>query len=181
MSVKFDNDKYKKSKVKATFNDIEIYNPQTMRKVYRELCELIKQNSGEVEVEDGLFDVQVNNPILILRFMLINLSNIENEEYWNSKNDDELDEILITADGDFKEAVDTLLDIIVEVSQNIRKQESRKLKQIENKIIKLAKTFQFNNNVDEKLKEFGIDTETLDVIQSLLEGQPKEQNLIKDK
>lgn len=178
--VKLKNE-YIKDKVKATFNDIEIYNPQNKRKIYRELCELIKLNSGEVEVEDGLFDIQINDPISILRFMLINITNIENAEYWNNLNDDELDEMLITADGDFKEAVDSLLDILVEVSQNIRKQEIRKLKMTENKLIKLAKVFQFDNNVEERLKEFGIDMKTMSEIQNLLGETNVQENLIENK
>lgn len=172
--------KYIKDKLRAKFNDLEVYNPQLFKEIHKELCELIKENSRQIELEDG-FDIQIDNVIKIMRFMLNNLSNLEDVEYWNNISDEKLEEMLNLADGDFKQVIDNLYDIMVEIAQDIRKENVRKLKLAENRLIELTETFKFNNDIDEKLKEFGIDTGTIAVIQNLLIGQVSEQNLIENK
>lgn len=164
MAVKLDS-KYIKSKIKAKFGELEVHNPID-KKVHSELVALIRDNSTNIELENGMTDIKVDNTILIMRYMLKNLTNIEDHEYWNNINDDDLEEMLNLADGDFKSVVNTLLDILLEVGQDIRVEEIRKLDMINNKIEELIKVFKFNKDVDSKLKEFGIDRELLAKIQS---------------
>lgn len=160
-------DKYIKDKIKAKFNDLEVYNPQHIKNVYKELKEMIKENSKQIELKDEMFDIQIDNTVQIMRYMLLNLTNTDSA-YWNSMDDGILEDTLFFIDGDLKQVIDSLQDIMVEIAQDIRKENVRKLKLVENRIIELAETFKFNNNVDEKLKEYGIDSNTILAIQNLL-------------
>lgn len=178
------NEKYIKDKLKEKFGELEVYNPQAMKDVYKELYEMIKERSKQVESEDGLLDIQIDNTVQIMRYMLINLTNT-NIAYWKSIIDDEMfEDTLDMADGDLKQVIDSLKDIMVEVAQDIRKENVRKMKLLENRIIELTEVFKTKNNIDERLKEFGIDTDTISAIQNLLIGQASKQeneNLIENK
>lgn len=163
MSIKLDS-KYIKNKLKAKYAELEVYNAID-KNIYAELAEMIKSNSSNVELENGMSDIKIDNTILIMRYMLKNLTNIEDNEYWDSVNDNDLEEILNLANGDFKSVVNSLLDIMLEIAQDIRLEEIRKLDMISNKIEELTKVFEFNQDMDVKLKEFGIDRELLAKIQ----------------
>lgn len=153
-------------KTKAKFGEYEVHNPRYMKDIYKELKEMIKENSKQIELKDGMFDIQIDNTVQIMRYMLMNITNVV---CWNGLTDDEMFEDTVSeANGDLKQVVDYLLDMMVEIAQDIRKENVRKLKLVENRIIELAETFKFNNNVNEKLKEFGIDSNTILEIQNLL-------------
>lgn len=152
-------------KRKAKFGQYEVHNPRYLKDIYKELKEMIKENSKQIELKDGMFDIQIDNSVQIMRYMLMNLTNVV---CWNGIDDEMFEDTVSEADGDLKQVVDSLMDIMVEVAQDIRKENVRKLKLVENRIIELAETFKFNNNVDEKLKEYGIDSNTILAIQNLL-------------
>lgn len=164
MSIKLDS-KYIKNKLKATYGELEVYNAID-KTIYGELAEMIKDNSTPVDLENGMSDIKIDNTVSIMRYMLISLTNIESKEYWDNVNDNDLEEMLNLADSDFKLVVNSLLDIILEIGQDIRIEEIRRLDLISNKIEELAKVFKFNKDVDLTLKEFGIDRELLAKIQN---------------
>lgn len=159
-------DKYIKNKLKVKFGEIEVYSPQLIEGVYIKLSQMIKDNSIQIDTENGLSDVQINNTVKIIRQMLIDLTNLENEQYWNNINDVDLDNLLNLADGDFKLVVNTLIDIMLEIAQDSRLEDIRKLKIISDKIEEITEVFKFNTNIDNKLKEFGLDRDLLIKIQN---------------
>ncbi|NRT88877.1 hypothetical protein [Clostridium beijerinckii] len=163
--VKIQNN-YIKTKVRGNFGDIEVYNSQVNKNVHSQLVDVIKNNSESIDLENGMSDIQINNTIPIMRFMLINLSNVETAEYWNSVSDIDLEDMLNLADGDFKQAVNSLLDMLLEITQDIRIQEIRKLNILKNKLNEFVEVFNFNSDVDNLLDKFGLDRELLIKIQN---------------
>ena len=158
--------KYIKSKLKDKFGELEVYNSQLVEGVHIQLNQMIKDNSKPINLENGMSDIQINNTIKTMRFMLINLTNIEDSNYWNSISDEELENILNLADGDFKQVAHSLLDIMLEIAQDIRLEERRKLYIVKDKITELTDILRFSNDVESKLKEFGLDKELLVKIQN---------------
>ncbi len=158
--------KYIKSKLKDKFGELEVYNSQLVEGVHIQLNQMIKDNSKPINLENGMSDIQINNTIKTMRFMLINLTNIEDSNYWNSISDEELENILNLADGDFKQVAHSLLDIMLEIAQDIRLEERRKLDIVKDKITELTDILRFSNDVESKLKEFGLDKELLVKIQN---------------
>lgn len=163
--VKLDN-KYIKNKLKAKFGELEVYNPQLILGVHDKLVSLIKENSQQVNLKNNKTDVQINNVINIMRYMLIHLTNIEDKAYWNNINDSELENMLNLADGDFKQVANILLDIILEIGQDIRVEEIRKLKIIKEKLKEVTEVFNFNKDINESLAKFGLDKDKLGLIQN---------------
>lgn len=164
MGIKL-QEKYIKNKLKYRFGKIEVYNPID-KNIYAKLSKMIKENSKVIELENNLSDIQINNTIKIVREMLIDLTNVEDSKYWNDINDIDLDNMLNLADGDFKSAINLLIDIMLEIAQDIRLEEIRKLDVISNKLNEMTEIFKFNTNIDKKLKEFGLDRELLTKIQN---------------
>jgi len=164
MPVKL-KDTYIKSKIKAKFGEIEVYNPIN-KDIKYELTQMIRDNSKPVILENGMSDIKIDNMNNTMKYMLSNLTNLEDENYWNSIDDTEFINMLDHSDGDFKDTVNMLLDIIFETAQDNRKEDIRKLKIITERIEEMTEVFKFNADIDNKLKEFGLDRETLTKIQN---------------
>lgn len=181
MGIKLE-EKYIKNKINAKFGSIEIYNPQYDTKILAELTKLIANNSKEIKLENEKSDIEVTNIIQIMRFMLSNLSNIENSEYWNSIDDLKLEEMLNFADGDFKKSVNSLIDIMLEIGNDIRIQSIRRLDILQNKLNELVESVKADNNINYTLAKFGLDREKLILLQNGNEEVVKEfqQNIIKN-
>lgn len=157
--------KHIKSKLKAKFGSFEVYNP-IKKELYGELSEMIKNNSKKVDVGNGKTDLQVDNTVEIIRKMLISLTNIESAEYWNGFGNIELKDMLDLADGDFKSVVNTLINVMLEIAQDARMEDIRKLQIVKDKITELTEIFKFDADVSAKLAELGLDKESLDKIQN---------------
>ena len=164
MSVKL-KDTYIKSKIKAKFGEIEVYNPIN-KDIKDKLTEMIRDNSIPVILENGMSDIKIDNMNKTMKYMFSYLTNLEDENYWNGIDDFEFENMLNLSDGDFKDVVNALLDIIFEITQDIRKEDIRKLKIISDKLEEMTEVFKFNNSIDNKLKEFGLDRELLTNIQN---------------
>lgn len=179
MSVKFE-DRYIKSKIRNTFGEIEVYNPID-KAIYFQLSQMIQNNSQQVQLENGKSDIEVTNTIQIMRYMIINLTNIENENYWNSIDDIKLEEILNLADGDFKKVINSLLDIMIEIGNDISVENRRKLDILSNKLNEMAESIKANVGIDKSLANFGLDREKLIKLQNGDEEVIEEfqQNIIK--
>lgn len=165
MSVKLEN-KYIKNKLKAKFGELEVYNPELIEGEYQKIVKLIQENSESINEDNGSSDVQINNTVKIMREMLIYITNIENEQYWNNIDDIELDNMLNLADGDFKKVVQTLVDIMLEIGQDLRKDGIRKLDILENKLNEMIESIRFDMNIDKTLSKFGLDKEKLFKLQN---------------
>ena len=165
MSVKLEN-KYIKNKLKAKFGELEVYNPELIEGAYQKIVKLIQENSESINEDNGSSDVKINNTVKIMREMLIYITNIENEEYWNNIDDIELDNMLNLADGDFKKVVQTLVDIMLEIGQDLRKDGIRKLDILENKLNEMIESIKFDMNIDKTLSKFGLDKEKLFKLQN---------------
>lgn len=179
MGVKLEN-KYIKNKLKDKFGEIEIYNPQFDNNILTELTKLIASNSQTVQLENGKSDIQVDT-IEIMRFMLINLSNIENADYWNSIDNIELEKMLDLVDGDFKKAVNSLIDIMIEIGNDITLQSIRQLDLLQNKLNELVESTKANIKIDKTLSKLGLDKDKLIKLQNGDEQVTKEfqENIIK--
>lgn len=179
MGIKLEN-KYIKNKLKDKFGEIEIYNPQFDNNILAELTKLIASNSQTVQLENGKSDIQVDT-IEIMRFMLINLSNIENAEYWNSIDNIELEKMLDLVDGDFKKAVNSLIDIMIEIGNDVALQGIRQLDLLQNKLNELVEATKANVKIDKTLSKLGLDKDKLIKLQSGDEEVMKEfqNNIIK--
>ncbi|MBZ9693195.1 hypothetical protein [Clostridium sp. M14] len=158
MSVKLE-EKYLKKKIKSIYGTIEVYNPLD-NKIYSELSNMIANNSIQVE-NDGKSDIQINNTIDVMRFMLIHLTNIENEDFWSSISDFDLEVMLNQADGDFKKTISDLIDIMIEIGIDNKKNANRQLDILQESVNELVKVLDFNNNLDKSLNKLGLDKELL--------------------
>lgn len=164
MPVKL-KDTYIKAKIKAKFGEIEVYNAIN-NDIKNELIQMIRDNSKLVTLENGMSDIKIDNMNKTMKYMFSHLTNLEDENYWNSIDDIEFENMLNLSDGDFKDVVNELLDIIFETTQDIRKEDIRKLKIISDKLEEMTEIFKFNTNIDNKLKEFGLDKELFAKIQN---------------
>lgn len=159
MSVKLGK-QYIKEKLRVTFGEIEVYNAID-REVYEKLFTMIQSNSEQVQIDEDKYDIQVNNVITIIREMLIHLTNVEDEAYWTNIADYDLEDLLNIADGDFKETVEELLDIMVEIGNDIRKQSLRKLEMLNEKLGELSDSIKLNEEVKGKLEALGLNEKVL--------------------
>lgn len=182
MLVNFENSKYIKNKIKDKFGELEVYNPQYEPSILEELTKMIAINSVPVELEDGETDVQVNNMVQIMRYMLINLTNI-NPEYWDTIDDEQLEEMLNLANDDFKKVVNSLLDIMIELGNDIAIENMRKLNILKGKLNEMVESIKANKQIDETLASFGLDREKLAKLQNGDEETIKEfqKNLLEQK
>jgi hypothetical protein len=182
MSVNFENSKYIKNKIKDVFGELVVYNPQYDTIILEKLTKMIASNSIPVELDNGQTDIQVDNIIKIMRYMLINLTNIESE-YWNSIDDTQLKTILDLADGDFKKVVNSLLDIMIELGNDIAIENVRKLKILNDKLLEMSESIKANEQIDKTLADFGLDRDKLIKLQNGDEETIKEfqKNLIEQK
>jgi hypothetical protein len=160
MTVNFDNSKYIKDKIKDAFGELEVYNPQHNPSILEELMSMISNNSIPVELENGETDIRVDNVIKIMRFMLANLTNI-NPDYWDTIDDTQLKETLDLADGDFKKVVNSLLEILMELGNDIVIENMRKLKVLKNKLNEMIDSARVKEQLEKTLSDFGLDNETL--------------------
>lgn len=160
MEVKFESNKYIKNKIKDKFGKIEVYNPQYDSNVLEELMALIINNSTPVELKNGETDIKVDNTVEIMRYMLVNLTNIDSE-YWNKIDNIQLEEILNLADGDFKKVVNSLLDIMIEVGNDIAIENVRKLNILQNKLNEMMESIKTSSQINETLASFGLDKDKL--------------------
>lgn len=158
MSVKLE-EKYLKKKIKSIYGTIEVYNPLD-NKIYSELSNMIANNSIQVE-NDGKSDIQINNTIDVMRFMLIHLTNIENEDFWSNISDFDLEVMLNQADGDFKKTISDLMDIMIEIGIDNRRNANRQLDILQENVNELVKVLDFNNNLDKSLGKLGLNKELL--------------------
>ncbi|MBY6838851.1 hypothetical protein [Clostridium botulinum] len=158
MSVKLE-EKYLKKKIKSIYGTIEVYNPLD-NKIYSELSNMIANNSIQVE-NDGKSDIQINNTIDVMRFMLIHLTNIENEDFWSNISDFDLEVMLNQADGDFKKTISDLMDIMIEIGIDNRRNANRQLDILQESVNELVKVLDFNNNLDKSLGKLGLNKELL--------------------
>jgi hypothetical protein len=101
-----------------------------------------------------------------MRFMLINLSNIENADYWNSIDNIELEKMLDLVDGDFKKAVNSLIDIMIEIGNDIALQGVIQLDLLQNKLNELIEATKANVKIDKTLSKLGLDKDKLIKLQS---------------
>ncbi|OSA92818.1 UNVERIFIED_ORG: hypothetical protein B2H93_13405 [Clostridium botulinum] len=158
MSIKLE-EKYLKKKIKSIYGEIEVYNPLD-NKIYSELSNMIANNSIQVE-KDEKSDIQINNTIDVMRFMLIHLTNIENEDFWSNISDFDLEVMLNQADGDFKKTISDLMDIMIEIGIDNRRNANRQLDILQESVNELVKVLDFNNNLDKSLGKLGLNKELL--------------------
>jgi len=159
MGIKLE-EKYIKNKIKAKFNDLEVYNPQLIDNAYNKLSQMIRENSESI-TENETSDIQINNIVKIVREMLILLTNLEDSIFWNNIDDIELDKMLNLADGDFKLVINTLMDIMLEIGQDLRLGDIRKLDIINNKLIEMKEAFKADVNINKTLTDLGLDRDKL--------------------
>jgi hypothetical protein len=164
MGIKLE-DKHVKSKLRHTFGNFEVYNVVD-KALYNKISQMVKDNSKEVQIKDGVNDIEINNLVEVMREMLINLTNIESEEYWKGLGHDELEHMLDFPDGEFKDVVDDLTDVLFEFAHDTHKQGVKKMKVIENKIDEFIEAIKFNSNINTKLAELGLDMNKLEKIQN---------------
>lgn len=180
MGVKLEKGKYIKSRIKAKYGELEVYNPEFQKDIYSNLLQMIRDNSVQVS-ENEISDTHINNTIVIIRQMLIHLTNIE--EDWNAISDIKLEEMLNLANGDFKSVVDTLMDILLELGRNIRKENIRKINILNEKLLDMIESIKANTEIDKILSNFGLDREKLVKLQNGDEETLKEfqKSLIQQK
>jgi hypothetical protein len=150
-------------KSKKIFGEFEV-NP-AKGEIYNKLFKLIANNTNQVNVEDGMSDFKLDNLNQVLRQLLIYLTNIENEEFWSNKTDDEMLEIINSADGDFKEVIQALVDIAIEIANDVRKEDIRKLQLTRNWVVNITKELQLTQDVNKSLKKFGVNMDMLNKLQ----------------
>ena len=172
MGVKLEKEKYIKNRLKAKYGELEVYNP-IENDVYNKLIQIIRDNSVQIS-ENGISDIQINNTVKIFRIMLMDLTNIESEEYWNSINDIDLEKMLNLADGDFKQIVNTLMDILIELGRDIRTDDMRKLNILNDKLLEMSEAIKANMELDKTLSSFGLDRDKLIKLQQGDEETVKE-------
>jgi hypothetical protein len=161
-----------KKKVKGSFGEYEVINPQFKKDTYNKLSQLIRENSTVIKTENNSSDIKTNNIINIFRFMLKELTNIE--EDWDNINDEKLDNILNFADGDFKKVINELMDIIIEVGQDNVLNDIRKLTILNNKVVELKESMVSTVNMEKTLSELGLDMD------KLMKMQNGDENIIKE-
>lgn len=165
MGIKLD-ERYIKDKIRIVVGEMEVYN--AIGETYLKLGELISQNSKEVQTDDGFYTTQIDEVTGIMRYMLINLTNIEDEEYWNSLDSFELEKVLSLAKGDFKKVVNELVDMIIEVGDDIRLQNQRELNMLLKKIDDFDKAIRYEKEINDKLKSIGMNEQSIKEITTLL-------------
>jgi hypothetical protein len=151
--------------------------------VYKKISQMIKDNSIVIMQNDLLevfSDFEVNNIPLIIKQMLKDLTNIEDN--FDSKSEDELKNIFTLANGDFKKVIQVLMDIILEIGQDNRLEEIMKLKELNNKLISFKQSLTIGINLQQTLSEYGLDSDKLiklkDGDESVL--QEIQKHIIKD-
>ena len=175
-----------KKKIKATFGEFQIINPEFKPDIYAELSQLIRNNSVEVKIEDNLEkvlqDVKVNNTVKVMRYMLSELTNIESKEYWDNIDDIKLDEMLNYADGDFKEVIQTLIDIMLEIAHDNKLEDTRKLNILNDKLIEFKESMVSSVKMQKTLSSLNLDMDKLMKIEQGDEVIMKEfqDNIIKE-
>jgi len=169
-----------KKKIRAIYNEYQIINPEFNRGIYNELSQIIRDNSIIVNLEEKLSDIQVDNTVKIFRLMLKKLTNIE--EDWDNIDDINLDEMLNFADGDFKKVVNTLMDIMLEVAQDNRLNDIRKLNILNDKLIEFKESITSTVKMEQTLSNLGLDMDKLIKMQNGDEDIKKEfqENIIKE-
>lgn len=169
-----------KKKIRATYNEYQVITPEFNPKVYEALSQIIRDNSVIVNSEDNLSDIQVNNTVKIFRYMLKELTNIE--ENWDDIDDIKLDEMLNFANGDFKKVVQTLMDIMLEVAQDNRLNDIRKLSILNDKLIEFKESMTSTAKMQQTLDSLGLDMDKLMKMQNGDETIISEfqQNIIKE-
>lgn len=155
-------DKYLKKK--KYFGELEVRFPKGA--IYNELLELIGKNSNQINFEDRTSDYKIDNLNVVIKEMLIHLTNVEDSDFWSNKSDEEVLEILEDANGDFKDVIHELLDIIVEIGNDMRKENNRKLQVTRNWIVGITKEITLSSDIDKSLKKFGLDMDKLSKIQA---------------
>lgn len=161
MSVKLENKYLKKTKY---FGELEVRFPKS--EVYNKLIKLIGENSNQVNFEDNTSDYKINNLNVIIKEMLIHLTNVEDSNFWSNKTDEEILEILENANGDFKDVIHELLDIIIELGNDMRKENLRQLQLTRNWVVGITKEIMLSKDIDKSLKKFGLDMDKISKIQS---------------
>ena len=154
-----------KKKVRETFGEFQIINPEFKPDIFAELSQLIRNNSVEVKIEDDLEkvlqDIKVNNTVKVMRYMLSELTNIESKEYWDNIDDTKLDEMLNYSDGDFKEVIQTLMDIMLEISHNNAKNDIRQISILTDKLIEFKEGTISTIKMQKTLSSLNLDIDKL--------------------
>jgi len=154
-----------KKKIRVTYGDYNIINPEFKKEIYSELAQMIRNNSIEVQIdenlEQSLSDIKIDNTVRIMRYMLINLTNIENEEYWNNIDDTQLDENLNYSDGEFKQIIQTLIDIMLEIAHDNKLEDTRKLNILNDKLIEFKESMTSSMKMQKTLASLNLDMDKL--------------------
>ena len=175
-----------KKKIRVTYGDYNIINPEFKKEIYSELAQMIRNNSIEVQIdenlEQSLSDIKIDNTVRIMRYMLINLTNIENEEYWNNIDDTQLDENLNYSDGEFKQIIQTLIDIMLEIAHDNKLEDTRKLNILNDKLIEFKESMTSRIKMQKTLSSLNLDVDKLMKIQNGDEVVMKEfqDNIVKE-
>ena len=152
-----------KKKIRVTYGEYQIINPEFKKEIYIELALMIRNNSIEVKIdnnlEQSLSDIKVNNTVKIMRYMLTNLTNIE--EDWNSIDDIQLDEMLNYSDGEFKQIIQTLIDIMLEVAHDNKLEDTRKLSILNDKLIEFKESMTSSMKMQKTLASLNLDMDKL--------------------
>jgi hypothetical protein len=172
-----------KKKVKAKFNEYEIYNPEFNKEIYNKISQMIKDNSVAVMQNDLLevfSDIKINNMPMIIKEMLKYLTNIE--EDFDNKTEEELDNIFTLADGDFKNVIQTLMDMTIDIGHDNRVEEIMKLKELNNKLIEFKQSLKVGIDLQQTLLEYGLDADKLIKLKDGDENilQEFQEHIIKD-
>ena len=138
----------------ATFTEVT--------KLYADLSRAIEgERAGFFEQEKVLQDVKVNNTVKVMRYMLSELTNIESKEYWDNIDDTKLDEMLNYSDGDFKEVIQTLMDIMLEISHNNAKNDIRQISILTDKLIEFKEGTISTIKMQKTLSSLNLDIDKL--------------------
>lgn len=157
-----DNDIKKKIRVK--FGEYQVINPQFDITVLNELTKLISDNSQTVQLENQNTDIEITNTVQIMRFMLEKLTNIEDD--WNNIDDVKLEEMLNLADGDFKKVVNSLIDIMIEIGNDITIQNIRQLDILQSKLNEMIESVKVGVNIEKTLSSLGLNMDELVKLQN---------------
>lgn len=152
-----------KKKIRATFGEYQVYNAIEIN-ILNELTKLIESNSQTVQLDEQNTDIEITNTVQIMKFMLKNLTNIDEE--WNSIDDVKLEEMLNLSDGDFKKVVNSLIDIMIEIGNDITIQSIRKLDILQNKLNEMVESIKVTTNMEKTLSKFGLDMDKLTKLQN---------------
>ena len=117
-----------------------------------------------------------------MRYMLSELTNIESKEYWDNIDDIKLDEMLNYADGDFKEVIQTLIDIMLEIAHDNKLEDTRKLNILNDKLIEFKESMVSSVKMQKTLSSLNLDMDKLMKIEQGDEVIMKEfqDNIIKE-